>query len=105
MAYKQYQNIRDHRIYAYLNQKELDAFLEAMRIQDLAIQGKAARQMIVERSQQIIAEHRKNNPQSAMKQTVKYHLPHGVFYRAKPNQAIEVVCQRHISDVRIAAAK
>ena len=48
MAYKQYQNIRDHRIYAYLNQKELDAFLEAMRIQDLAIQGKAARQMIVE---------------------------------------------------------
>ena len=40
MAYKQYQDVRDHRIYAYLNQKELDAFLEAMRIQDLAIQGK-----------------------------------------------------------------
>lgn len=49
MAYRQYQDVRYHRIYAYLNQKELDAFLEAMRIQDLAIQGKAARQMIVER--------------------------------------------------------
>ena len=57
-----------------------------MRIQDLAIQGKAARQMIVERSQQIIAEHRKNNPQSAMKQTVKYHLPHGGFTVLNPTK-------------------
>ena len=86
MAYRQYQDVRDHRIYAYFNQKELNDFLEAMRIQDLAIQGKAARQMIVERSQQIIAEHRKNNPQSAMKQTVKYHLPHGGFTVLNPTK-------------------
>ena len=86
MAYKNWNNVRDHRIYAYLNQAEMEAFLEAMRIKDLAIQGKAARRMIVEHSQQIIAEHRKNNPQSAMKQTVKYHLPHGGFTVLNPTK-------------------
>ena len=86
MSRREYQNIRDNRVYAYLNKKEMDAFLEAMRIQDLAITGKAAREMIVERSQQIIAEHRKHNPQSAIKQTVKYHLPHGGFTVLNPTK-------------------
>lgn len=54
MAYKNWDDVRDHRIYAYLNQKELDLFLEAMRLQDLSQNATAARKFIVERSQQII---------------------------------------------------
>lgn len=77
MAYKNWDNVRDNRIYAYLNQKELDDFLEAMRIKDIETQGKAAREMITERSKQIIAEYRKHNPRQSIKQTVKYHLKHG----------------------------
>lgn len=54
MTHKNWDDVRDHRIYAYLNQKELDLFLEAMRLQDLSQNATAARQFIIERSQQIV---------------------------------------------------
>ena len=54
MTHKNWDDVRDHRIYAYLNQKELDLFLEAMRLQDLSQIATAARQFIIERSQQIV---------------------------------------------------
>lgn len=86
MAYKNWDNVRDHRLSVYFNQKEMDVFLEAMRIRDLEVQGKAARKLIVERSQQIIAEHRKHKPAQSRNQTVKYHLSHSdctVFHPTK----------------------
>lgn len=67
-----------------------------MRIQDLAITGKAAREMIVERSQQIIAEHRKHNPQSATSANCEISPATRWIYRAKPNQAIGLSCQQRI---------
>lgn len=54
MTHKNWDDVRDHRIHAYLNQKELDLFLEAMRLQDLSQNATAARQFIIERSQQIV---------------------------------------------------
>lgn len=80
MAYKNWDNVRDHRIYAYLNQAEKDAFFEAMRIKDMEQQATAARQMIVERSQQIIVESRKqSNRSTPVKTTVNYQFPNSVF--------------------------
>lgn len=57
--YKNWDNVRDRRIYAYANEQEMAQFLEAMRIQDIEQQATAARQFIIERSQQIIEQHRK----------------------------------------------
>lgn len=54
MAYKNWDDVRDHRIYAYLNQKELDLFLQAMYLKNLSQNATAARQFIVERSQQVV---------------------------------------------------
>lgn len=80
MAYKNWDNVRDHRIYAYMNQAEKEAFFEAMRIRDIEQQATAARQMIVERSQQIIVESRKqSNRSKPPKTTVNYQFPHGTY--------------------------
>ena len=54
MAYNNWDDVRDHRIYAYLNQKELDLFLQAMYLKNLSQNATAARQFIVERSQQVV---------------------------------------------------
>lgn len=75
--YKNWDNLRDHRIYAYANQRELDIFLEAMRLRDMSQQGTAARQFIIERSQQIIDEHSKKNQQPSV--TVNYRFPGAKF--------------------------
>lgn len=81
MAHKNWDNVRDHRLYGYINQKELDDFLEAMRIRDMGQQATAVRTFVVERSKQIIVEHRQD--QFKQKQvtvpTVKYQFPGGKF--------------------------
>ena len=80
MAYKNWDNVRDHRIYAYLNQTEMDTFLQAMQIRDMEQQATAARQMIIERSQQIIIEsHKQSNRSKPVKTTVNYQFPDGKF--------------------------
>lgn len=76
MAYKNWDNVRDHRIYVYMNQAEMDAFLEAMRIRDMEQPATAARRMIIERSQQIIAE-RKSKQSKGIVTTVTYQLSNG----------------------------
>lgn len=54
MSYKNWDDVRDNRIYAYLNQQELDLFLQAMQIQDIKQKATAARTFLVAHSQQII---------------------------------------------------
>lgn len=87
MAYKNWDNVRDHRVYAYMNQAEMDKFLQAMKLQDMEQQATAARQMIIERSQQIIIESRKqSNQQRPQKQTVNYQFPSGEFTVFNPTK-------------------
>lgn len=87
MAYKNWDNVRDHRIYAYMNQAEMDKFLQAMKLQDMEQQATAARQMIIERSQQIIIESRKqSNRSKPVKTTVNYQFPSGEFTVFNPTK-------------------
>lgn len=81
MAHKNWDNVRDHRLYGYLNQKELDAFLEAMRLRDLGQSATAVRTFVVERSEQIITEHRQDQfkQEQVIIPTVTYQFPGGKF--------------------------
>lgn len=81
MAHKNWDNVRDHRLYGYMNQKELDEFLEAMRIRDMDQQATAVRQFVIERSQQIIISHRQDQfkQEQVIIPTVKYQSPGGKF--------------------------
>lgn len=81
MSHKNWDNVRDHRLYGYLNQKELNAFLEAMRLRDIGQPATAVRTFVTEMSEQIIISHRQN--QFKQKQvtvpTVTYQFPSGKF--------------------------
>ena len=81
MAHKNWDNVRDHRLYGYLNQKELDGFLEAMRLRDMDQQATAVRQFVIERSEQIIISHRQDQfkQEQVIIPTVKYQFPSGKF--------------------------
>lgn len=81
MSHKNWDNVRDIRLYAYLNQKEMDKFLEAMRLQDMDQPATATRTFVIENSDRIIADHRSKQfkqPQVHV-QTVKYKFPGGKF--------------------------
>lgn len=81
MAHKNWDNVRDHRLYGYLNQKELDQFLEAMRLRDMGQQATAVRQFVIERSEQIIISRRQDQfkQEQIIIPTVKYQFPSGKF--------------------------
>lgn len=81
MSHKNWDNVRDHRLYGYMNQKELDAFLEAMRLRDIGQQATAVRMFVSEMSEQIIIDNRQNQfkPQQIVIPTVNYHFPGGKF--------------------------
>lgn len=55
MTYKNWDDVRDHRIYAYLNREEFELFLAAMQHQQIKQKATAARTFIVERSQHIVS--------------------------------------------------
>lgn len=57
MAYKNWDDVRNHRVYAYLNQEELDLFMEAMRLKDIKQQATAARTFLIEHSKYIVNQH------------------------------------------------
>ncbi|PAT63123.1 hypothetical protein [Psychrobacter sp. JB193] len=81
MAHKNWDNVRDHRLYGYMNQKELDQFLEAMRLRDLGQPATAVREFLTEISEQIIITHRQKQfkQQQVVIPTVKYQFPSGKF--------------------------
>lgn len=54
MTYKNWDDVRDHRIYAYLNQHELELFLQAMKERKLTQKATAARTFIVEHSHHVL---------------------------------------------------
>lgn len=81
MAHKNWDNVRDHRLYGYMNQKELDQFLEAMRLRDMDQQATAVRMFVTEMSEQIIITHRQKQfkQQQVVIPTVSYQFPGGKF--------------------------
>lgn len=81
MAHKNWDNVRDHRLYGYLNQKELEQFIEAMSIREIGQQATAVREFVTEMSNLIIIEHRKHQfkQQQVEIPTVNYHFTHGKF--------------------------
>lgn len=81
MTHKNWDNVRDNRIYGYLNQHEIDDFLEAMRLRDMDQQATAVRTFVVEHSKQIIIEHHQKQfkQQQVVIPTVKYQFPGGKF--------------------------
>lgn len=81
MANKNWDNVRDHRLYGYLNQKELEQFLEAMRLRDMGQPATAVREFVTEMSEQIIITHRQKQfkQQQVVIPTVKYQFPSGSF--------------------------
>ncbi len=81
MSHKNWDNVRDHRLYGYLNQKEMDDFLEAMRIRDMDQPATAVREFISAMSNQIIITHRQNHfkQKQVTVPTVKYQFPSGKF--------------------------
>lgn len=81
MAHKNWDNVRDHRLYGYMNQKELDQFLEAMRLRDMDQQATAVRMFVTEMSEQIIITHRQKQfkQQQVVIPTVNYQFPGGKF--------------------------
>lgn len=54
MTHKNWDNVRDHRVYAYMNEAEKAQFFEAMRIKDISQQGTALRQFALAHAEQII---------------------------------------------------
>lgn len=79
-------NKRTHRIYAYLNEKEMDTFLEAMRIRDLAYQGNALRTFAMSQAEQIVIDSRKFKQHKTSPQAVTYHFPSGGFTVFNPTK-------------------
>lgn len=79
MTHKNWDNVRDYRLYSYLNQHEMDEFFEAMRLQDMDQKSTAARTFILERSKQIIIENKQNQFRQAhiTLPSVKYQFPTG----------------------------
>ena len=79
MTHKNWDNVRDHRIYAYMNVAEKDQFFEAMRIKDLSQEGTALRQFALAHAEQIIIESRKFKQKKPLSPTVTYRFPSGGF--------------------------
>lgn len=73
--YKNWDNVRDYRIYGYLNQKEHDLLEKAIQITGKQ-KAVCVREMIVAQSEIIINKH---NQKSSGNQTVQYRFPDRYF--------------------------
>lgn len=73
--YKNWDNVRDYRVYGYLNQKEHDLLEQAVHITGKQ-KAVCVREMIVAQSEIII---KNNTPKQATNQTVQYRFPDRFF--------------------------
>lgn len=73
--YKNWDNVRDYRIYGYLNQKEHDLLEQAVQITGKQ-KAVCVREMIVAQSAIII---KNNTAKQATNQTVQYRFPDRFF--------------------------
>lgn len=73
--YKNWDNVRDYRIYGYLNQKEHDLLEQAIQITGKQ-KAVCVREMIVAQSEIIINKH---NQKISGSQTVQYRFPDRYF--------------------------
>ena len=81
MTHKNWDNVRDRRLYSYMNDPEHDRFEFAMRLAGISQEATAIRQFVLEHSDQIII----NSQRDKFKQkpvtvsTVKLRFPSGKF--------------------------
>lgn len=81
MTHKNWDNLRDRRLYSYMNDPEHDRFEFAMRLSGVSQEATAIRQFLLERSEQIIIKHDRANfrPKSTAIPTVKLLFPSGKY--------------------------
>lgn len=81
MTHKNWDNVRDRRLYSYMNDPEHERFAFAMRLAGMSQEATAIRQFVLERSEQIIIHHdRKQFKQKEVPvPTVKLHFPSGKY--------------------------
>lgn len=76
--YKNWDHVRDNRLYSYMNQAELATFHTAMQLQDISQQATALRMFALAQSEQIILASRSQlNQTTSHLPTVKYQFPSG----------------------------
>ncbi|WP_186473957.1 hypothetical protein [Psychrobacter sp. KCTC 72983] len=81
MTHKNWDNVRDRRLYSYMNDPEHDRFEFAMRLAGISQEATAIRQFVLERSDQIIINHQhdKFKQNDVTVTTVKLRFPSGKF--------------------------
>ena len=81
MTHKNWDNVRDRRLYSYMNDPEHTRFEFAMRLAGISQEATAIRQFVLERSEQIIIHHqqRKFTRQRTSVPTVKLRFPSGKY--------------------------
>lgn len=81
MTHKNWDNVRDRRLYSYMNDPEHDRFEFAMRLAGISQEATAIRQFVLERSEQIIIHHDQRNfkQQDVSVPTVKLRFPSGKY--------------------------
>ena len=81
MTHKNWDNVRDRRLYSYMNDPEHDRFEFAMRLAGISQEATAIRQFLLERSEQIIIHHDQPNfkQKDVTVPTVKLRFPSGKY--------------------------
>ena len=81
MTHKNWDNVRDRRLYSYMNDPEHQRFEFAMRLAGISQEATAIRQFVLERSDQIIIsqQQRKFKQSSTTVPTVKLLFPSGKY--------------------------
>lgn len=81
MTHKNWDNVRDRRLYSYMNDPEHERLEFAMRLAGISQEATAIRQFLLERSEQIIIHH--DQPNFKRKEvtvpTVKLRFPSGKY--------------------------
>lgn len=81
MTHKNWDNVRDRRLYSYMNDPEHERFEFAMRLAGISQEATAIRQFLLERSEQIIIHHAQPNfkQKDVTVPTVKLRFPSGKY--------------------------
>ncbi|WP_201556262.1 hypothetical protein [Psychrobacter sp. 72-O-c] len=81
MTHKNWDNVRDRRLYSYMNDPEHERFEFAMRLAGISQEATAIRQFLLAHSDQIIIKHDSKNfkPSSHAIATVKLLFPSGKY--------------------------
>lgn len=86
MTHKNWDNVRDRRLYSYMNDPEYQRFEFAMRLAGISQSATAIRLFLLEHSDQIIIEHdrKKFKQKDVAVPTVKLQFPCGKYTVIQP---------------------